>query len=258
MIDPKALDLQASYDRVAGEYARRIFDELEHKPLDRQLLDRFAAGVRDLGPACDLGCGPGHVARYLHEHGVTVVGVDLSPEMVQTARRLNPGLEFRQGDMRSMGLQDGSWGGIVAFYSLIHVPPPEVEEILPSGGESSDPADSCSWPCTSATRPCTWTSGGGTGSRSISISTGPRRSPVGSGRRDSRSGRSSRGSLTRTSSIRVVVRTSSPRIRDERWGGRRALVDQQSQMGGISDFRDRTGNWLSEFGNPTRLRLSEL
>ena len=72
------MDTQTSYDRVADEYVRRIFDELRHKPLDRQLLDRFAASVRDVGPACDLGCGPGHVARYLHEHGVQVCGVDLS------------------------------------------------------------------------------------------------------------------------------------------------------------------------------------
>ncbi|HVM61780.1 MAG TPA: hypothetical protein VMV72_13040 [Verrucomicrobiae bacterium] len=39
-------DFRTSYDQVADEYARRIFDELQHKPLDRQLLDRFAASVR--------------------------------------------------------------------------------------------------------------------------------------------------------------------------------------------------------------------
>jgi trans-aconitate methyltransferase len=72
----KSKDCQASYDLVADEYVRRIFDELRHKPLDRQLLDRFAAGVRDAGPACDMGCGPGHVARYLHERGLEVCGID--------------------------------------------------------------------------------------------------------------------------------------------------------------------------------------
>ena len=81
---------RASYDLVADEYGRRIFDELQHKPLDRQLLDRFAESVRDVGPACDMGCGPGHVARYLHERGVRVCGVDLSPAMVEQARRLTP------------------------------------------------------------------------------------------------------------------------------------------------------------------------
>jgi SAM-dependent methyltransferase len=120
--DPKRLDCQSSYDRVADEYARRIFDELRHKPLDRQLLDRFAARVRDVGPACDLGCGPGHVARYLHERGVQVCGVDLSPTMVERARGLTPAVEFRQGDLMALDAPDGAWAGIAAFYSLIHIP----------------------------------------------------------------------------------------------------------------------------------------
>jgi SAM-dependent methyltransferase len=126
----KAGDVRESYDRVAPEYARRIFDELGHKPLDRQLLDRFAASVRGPWPVCDLGCGPGHVARYLHERGVQVVGVDLSPVMVEQARRLNPGIEFRQGDMRALDIGDASLGGIAAFYSIIHVPRPEVAVAL--------------------------------------------------------------------------------------------------------------------------------
>ena len=130
MIDPKIGDVQASYDRVADEYARRISRELEGKPLDRQLLDRFAARVRAIGPACDLGCGPGHVARYLHDRGAEVIGVDLSTEMVDHARKLNPGIEFRQGDMRSLDVEDRAWGGIVAFYSLIHIPRAEVAEVL--------------------------------------------------------------------------------------------------------------------------------
>jgi SAM-dependent methyltransferase len=118
----KSTDYQTSYDLVADEYVERIFDELRHKPLDRQLLDRFAARVRDVGPACDMGCGPGHVARYLHEIGVAVCGVDLSPAMIERARRLVPGVEFRQGDMMALDAADGAWEGIVAFYSIIHVP----------------------------------------------------------------------------------------------------------------------------------------
>jgi SAM-dependent methyltransferase len=123
-------DYQTSYDQVADEYVRRIFDELQHKPLDRQLLDRFAASVRDVGPACDMGCGPGHVARYLHERGVQVCGVDLSPAMVERARRLNPGVEFRQGDMTALDAPDGAWAGIVAFYSIIHIPRGDMARAL--------------------------------------------------------------------------------------------------------------------------------
>jgi SAM-dependent methyltransferase len=123
-------DVEDSYDRVAAEYSARIFGELEHKPFDRQLLDRFAERIQGLGPVCDLGCGPGHVARYLHERGVRVTGLDLSAEMVEQARRLNPGMEFRQGNMLSLDFDGGAWGGIAAFYSIIHVPRSEIADAL--------------------------------------------------------------------------------------------------------------------------------
>jgi SAM-dependent methyltransferase len=116
------MDTQTSYDLVADEYVRRIFEELQHKPLDRLLLDRFAASVRGLGLACDMRCGPGQVARYLHEQGVEVCGVDLSPAMVERARGLTPGVEFRQGNMLALDVPDEAWAGIAAFYSLIHIP----------------------------------------------------------------------------------------------------------------------------------------
>jgi SAM-dependent methyltransferase len=130
-MDPsKRNDCQLSYDQVADEYARRLFDELQHKPLDRQLLDRFAACVRDAGPACDMGCGPGQVAKYLHERGIQVCGVDLSPAMVEQARRLTPGVEFRQGDMMALDVPDGAWAGIAAFYSIIHIPRGDMAQAL--------------------------------------------------------------------------------------------------------------------------------
>jgi SAM-dependent methyltransferase len=114
---------RASYDTVAREYAARIADELADKPLDRALLTCLAEEVRMLGPIADVGCGPGHVARYLHEQGADVLGIDLSPEMVAVARRLNPGIRFEQGSMLALAAPDAAWGGIAAFYSIIHLPP---------------------------------------------------------------------------------------------------------------------------------------
>ncbi len=124
------INLQESYDRVAELYAERIFDELSGKPLDRQLLDRLAESVGGIGPICDLGCGPGHVARYLHGRGAEVCGVDLSAGMLEQARRRNPGIPFMQGDMLAMDIAEGAWGGIAAFYSLIHVPRPELGQAV--------------------------------------------------------------------------------------------------------------------------------
>ena len=124
------MDLSASYNAVADEYVRRIYDELQHKPLDRELLDRFASNVGNEGLICDLGCGPGQVARYLYDRGAWVIGVDLSTAMVERARVLNPGIEFRPGDMRQFVWPDAEFAGIVAFYSLIHIHPAEMVTTL--------------------------------------------------------------------------------------------------------------------------------
>lgn len=110
------------YDRIAAEYAHRLFHELDNKPKDRELLLRFAADVRNHGDVCDLGCGPGHVARFLAEAGVRIFGLDLSPEMLAHANRLNPDLFFREGDMLSLPLADDSLAGITAFYAIVNIP----------------------------------------------------------------------------------------------------------------------------------------
>jgi SAM-dependent methyltransferase len=93
------------------------------------LLDEIAARVD--GTICDLGCGPGHVARYLADRGADVIGVDLSAEMVAVARRTYPELRFEQGNMLDLDWVDvGAWAGVVAFYSLIHIDRPRVPEAL--------------------------------------------------------------------------------------------------------------------------------
>lgn len=129
-MDSHLASLQTSYDRVAAEYADRFFDELSHKPLDRALLDWFAGEARALGPVADIGCGPGQSTRYLHERGVPVVGIDLSPGMVATAQRLTPAVPFRQGSMLSLDVEDGAWGGILALYAIVHLSPDEVPVAL--------------------------------------------------------------------------------------------------------------------------------
>ena len=126
-MDPqKLLDCQSSYDRIAEEYTSRIAGELEQKPLDRMLLDEFAARVKRAGRVCGLGCGPGHVTRYLHDRGVDVFGIDLSPGMLEQARKLNPAIEFQQGNMLALGVEDGAWAAIVAFYSIVHIPRTDI------------------------------------------------------------------------------------------------------------------------------------
>jgi SAM-dependent methyltransferase len=133
--------VRESYDRIADEYAVRIFNELQHKPLDRDLLNRFAAEMTGRGQVCDMGCGPGHVARYLRDAGTTVFGLDLSTKMVEQARRLNPDILFREGNMMALDLEDRTLAGIAAFYAIVNIPNEslrlvfrEMDRVLRPGG----------------------------------------------------------------------------------------------------------------------------
>ena len=74
-LDPENLaNTRATYDRVAVDYAAHIGGELAGKPLDRALLACFAEQVDGMGTVVDMGCGPGHVAVYLHGLGVPMIG----------------------------------------------------------------------------------------------------------------------------------------------------------------------------------------
>lgn len=114
-------DIAASYDAVAEHYAADYADELSRKPFDRELLTRFAGLIPRSGRVCDIGCGPGQIARFLAELGLDAMGLDVSQAMVEVARRLNPGMTFERGDMLNLQFADAGLAGITAFYSLIHI-----------------------------------------------------------------------------------------------------------------------------------------
>lgn len=116
-------EFQNSYDRVAADYAEQFKDELSKKAFDCRMLDRLVETVGARETICDLGCGAGHIARYLKTRGATACGIDLSAGMIEQARALNPDISFQRGNMLDLkDVADESFGGVAAFYSIIHVP----------------------------------------------------------------------------------------------------------------------------------------
>jgi SAM-dependent methyltransferase len=131
VIEPDFLrTIRASYDAVAVAYAERSEGELARKPLDRAMLAAFAELVGGVGPVADIGCGPGQAAAHLHASGVPVFGIDLSPQMVALARRAHPDLRFEVGAMTALDLPDGSLGGILAYFSIIHLPTDQLPAVF--------------------------------------------------------------------------------------------------------------------------------
>lgn len=125
-------DARVSYDTVAERYAERVRGYPDGAPYERAALTLFAELVLAAGggPVADVGCGPGHITAFLRRCGVEAFGIDLSPAMVGVARRDHPGLRFEVGSMTELGLADASVGGLIAWYSLVHVPDGEVAPVL--------------------------------------------------------------------------------------------------------------------------------
>ncbi len=133
MTEPEFLSAtRASYDALAADYAGRFRDELAARPLDRAMLAGFAELVQAAGgqPVADVGCGTGRVTAFLDDLGLPVRGVDLSPRMIAAARRSFPGLRFDVGSMLALELPDGALGGVLAWYSIIHIPHERLPEVF--------------------------------------------------------------------------------------------------------------------------------
>jgi SAM-dependent methyltransferase len=125
-------DTRTSYDTVAVSYADLLRDALADEPFQRGILALFAELVRaqGSGAVADVGCGPGRITAYLHGLGLDAFGVDLSPAMIELARRDHPGLRFQVGSMTRLDLADDCLTGLLAWFSLIHVPDNEVPAVL--------------------------------------------------------------------------------------------------------------------------------
>ncbi len=126
------VDTRISYDTVAVSYADILRDALSAAPYERGTLATFAELVRagGGGPVADVGCGPGRLTAYLAGLGLDAFGIDLSPGMIEVARRDHPGLRFEVGSMTDLDLPDASLGGLLAWWSLIHVPDHEIPAVL--------------------------------------------------------------------------------------------------------------------------------
>jgi SAM-dependent methyltransferase len=132
MTDSWLSDTRSSYDTDAVGYADKVRGLLEKNPYLTASLALFAELVRDAGggPVADVGCGPGYVTDHLHRLGVDAFGIDLSPEMIAIARRDYPHLHFEVGTMTDLDLADDSVTGVLAFWSVIHVPDHEVPAVF--------------------------------------------------------------------------------------------------------------------------------
>jgi ubiquinone/menaquinone biosynthesis C-methylase UbiE len=125
---------RAIYDATAEVYAKLVGTEVSaafEGPVDRAFLAAFVEFVGvTAAPVADVGCGPGRVAAFLAAHGLDVVGVDVSQAMLTVARDAHPDIRFEEGRLTALPFRDGSLGGVVCWYSIIHTPSEHLDEVF--------------------------------------------------------------------------------------------------------------------------------
>lgn len=123
----------AAYDEVAELYTDMFRNAMDDLHWDRAMLAVFAELLtRDGpgGPVADLGCGPGRVTGHLDSLGLNVFGIDASAEMIRMAEQVHPQLRFDRAPMEQLTVADGELAAIVAWYSIIHMPPEQLPDVF--------------------------------------------------------------------------------------------------------------------------------
>lgn len=125
------LKTRQAYNLAAERYHELFHNEMNEKEYDRSLLDSFAGRFHKDSWVCDAGCGPsGHIGRYVFDRGIQVVGVDISDKCIELARRYNPMMRFERGDIGRLEFADGSFDGVISYYSIIDTPKKYVNRIF--------------------------------------------------------------------------------------------------------------------------------
>lgn len=127
-MDSPIEELRHAHDVLADWYAERLAGVLDSMPVERAVLDLFSELTLGAGlgaEVADVGCGTGRLEPYLASRGLSPRGVDLSPGMIDVARRDHPAFPFEVADLRGLPFPEASLAGVVCWYSLIFLAPPD-------------------------------------------------------------------------------------------------------------------------------------
>jgi SAM-dependent methyltransferase len=124
--------IRDAYASAAGLYIELFGTSRQAHPDDLDFIGRHLSAPA--GAVLDVGCGPGHLTDHLRSLGADASGIDLVPEFIAHAKATHPTGNYRLGSMRNLDAGNGSLAGILAWYSLIHVPPPDLDLVLAEFG----------------------------------------------------------------------------------------------------------------------------
>lgn len=114
------------YNRLSTHYRKHF--ELTH-PYKHWIQD-LTLQIKEEGNILELGCGDGLPVAQLLSTQYNYVGVDISDVQIANAKKNVLNGTFLVADMTELDFSQNSFDGIIALYSIIHVPIDEQEKLL--------------------------------------------------------------------------------------------------------------------------------
>lgn len=130
--------VRQSYASIADLYIELFGTSQRVHSDDLAFIARHLVGQH--GAVLDLGCGPGHITGYLRGLGTDATGIDMVPEFIDHAREAHPDGRYELGFLERLDAADHSVAGILAWYSLIHLPPRDLHGVLTEFRRAMAPA----------------------------------------------------------------------------------------------------------------------
>ncbi|NHJ84541.1 MAG: class I SAM-dependent methyltransferase, partial [Asgard group archaeon] len=118
--------VREGYNKVASKYLAMRNEQLE----EMSFLPEFSSLIPTDGRVLDAGCGGGlPFTKYLSD-SFEVIGVDISETQIELAKKNVPKGQFYLKDMTQLDFPNDYFDGILAYYSIIHIPREEHEDLF--------------------------------------------------------------------------------------------------------------------------------
>lgn len=118
-----------TWNKIASLYEEKFMD----LDLYNHTYDQFCDAIKsDHAGILDIGCGPGNISRYLlrKRPDFRVEGIDLAPNMIELARKNNPGASFSVADVRNLHLRNYKVDGIICGFCLPFLTTSECKKLI--------------------------------------------------------------------------------------------------------------------------------
>lgn len=118
-----------AFDKSAKIYQDKFMDV----SLFAGTFNLFCDAIKNDNPdILDIACGPGNITKYLLDRKphYNILGIDLSPNMLNLAQTNNPTASFQLMDCRKIGQLDRKFDGIICGFCLPYLDREEAVNLI--------------------------------------------------------------------------------------------------------------------------------